>query len=211
MLRCRAKIVWYIVLIVYHGCDVSFDWVNYHNIYKDKDKTVVGVSNSTNTTLVKYETSFWISCLTGSLFSFFMAVVYIHYISYHWECLENGKDIDDMNCKRHFVTLELWISALELLFKDGVQSGILFSLYMSQSIVTKPSWYFITFTVCSVCAHFKLLICFVSKLCGCGAGEEPCCDGDCSCVKIFACVIGFVGSVVCLGLTAASLKKMLSV
>ena len=223
MLCCWAKIGWYIVLIVYHGCDVSFDWYNYHKLYEDK--TVSGVSIATNTTLVK--NFLCISCVSGSVFSIIMAVVYGYYISYHCYCIRhaNYRSVSysggkfsifgdrgcDKKCNRRFVALELWVSALELLGKDDIQSGILFWLYTSQSIVTRPRWYFTAFTVCSVCAHFKLCLCFMSKLCGCGAGEKSCCNDDCSCVKAFACVIGFIGSALFLVFTVMSLVKYISV
>ena len=54
----------------------------------------------------------------------------------------------------------------------------------------------------------------MSKLCGCGSGEEPCCNDDCSCVKAlahFVCVIAFIGLAVFLGLTVVSLVKYISV
>ena len=218
MLCCWAKIVWYIVLIVYHVFDICLDWYNYHKLFEDK--TISGVSIS-NTTVVAYKYFFCASCVTGFMFSIIMAMLYGYYIYFHWDCLENanyrslhysdgeysiyGDRGSDMKCKRHFVTLELWVSALELLFKDDIQSGILFSLCMSQSIATKPRWYFIAFSVCSVCAHFKLFICFVAKLCGCGSGEESCCKDDSSRVKVYACVFGSIGSAVFFFLTARSL------
>ena len=149
-------------------------------------------------------------------------VVNVYYISYHWDCIKNANyrslhyfdgeysiisdHGSDNKYNRHFVTLELWVSTLELLFKDDIQSIILFSLYTSQSIVTRPSWHFTAFTVFTVCAHFKLFICFISKLCGCCTDDESqCCDDDCSCVKT-ACVFGCIGSAVFLGLTVAPLN-----
>ena len=98
-----------------------------------------------------------------------------------------------MKCNRRFAVRELWISVLELLLKDDIQSGILFWVCTSQSSFKIHSRYFIAFSVCSVVAHLKLLICFVTKLCGLGAAEEGFCD-DSSCAKRFACVIGFIGS-----------------
>ena len=195
-----------------------------------EDKTFSGVAISTNQLTI--EVFFGISCLIGTVFSITMIVAYGYYISYHWDCINNanyrsvsyfdgeysifGDRGSDKRCDRRFVTLELWVSALELLGKDGIQSGILFWLYTSQSIVTRPSWFSIALPVCSVCAHFKLCICFMSKLCGRGAGEESCCNDDCSCtcvkaVSHFVCVIGFIGSVVFLGLTVVPLVKYISV
>ena len=218
----RVKIYWYIVLIAYHGCDVCLDWYNYDKLYKDK--TVSGVLISTNTTIVKYENPFWISCLTGSVFSFLMAVVYVYYICFHCCCFchANNRSVSSCDCEsssfgdrecvkrcnRYFFTIELWVSAFELLFKDDIQSIILYLLYALQSIVTRPSWYFTAFTMFTVFAHFKLCICFMSKLCGCGVGEESqCCNDDSSCVKKkAACVFGCIGSAVCFFLTVAPLN-----
>ena len=225
MLCCWVKIIWYIVLIFYHFCDVCLDWLNCHKLFEDK--AFSGVSISTNQ--LTFEISFVISCATGTVFSIIMAVAYVYYISYHWDCIHhaNYRSVSysdgeysifgdrgcDKKCNRHFVTLELWVSALELLFKDDIQSIILFSLYTSQSFGydTRPSWYSIAFSVCSVCAHFKLCICFMSKLCGCGSGEESFCNDDCSCAKAFACIIGFIGSALCLGFTVVSLVEAVSV
>ena len=154
-----------------------------------------------------------------------MIVAYGYYIKFHWYCIHNTsyrsvKYSDgefsvfsdrrcDKKCNRTFVTLELWVSALELVFKDDFQSAILFWIYTSHFIKTRPGWKFIVLQTCSVIAHLKLGICFMAKLCGCGAGEEPCCDG--SCAKNFASLIGFIGSAVFLGLTVVSLVEAVSV
>ena len=221
MLCCWAKIFWYIVLIVYHCSDVFFDWHNFFKLFDDK--TFSGVSISIN------QLAFGFSCLTGTVLSIIMVVAYVYYIYFHLVCIchANYRTVSysdgeysifddrgcDKRCNRHVVTLELWVSVLELLLKDGIQSIILFSLYNSQSVVydTRPSWYFIAFLVCSICAHFKLCICFMLKLCGCGSGEESCCNDDCSCVKAIACVIGFIGSALFLAFTVWSLVEAVSV
>ena len=221
---CRVKIAWYIVLIVYHACDVCLHWYNYHKLYEDK--TVSGVSLLTTTDVGEYENAFRFSCLTGTVFSIIMAVaVYGYYIYYYWDCIRhaNYRSVSscecehssligvrgcDKRCNRHFVTL----GTLELLFKDDIQSIILYFLFNSQSIVNRPSWYFIAFSVCSVCAQLKLCICFMSKFCGCGSGEKSSgCNDDCSCVKAFVCVIGFICSAVFLVLTVVRLVDIVSV
>ena len=61
------------------------------------------------------------------------------------------------------------------------------------------------FSVCSIVAHLKLCLCFVTKLCGCGAGEEQCREH--AVMKAFLCIIGFGGSAICLFLTAAVFIK----
>ena len=224
MLCCWGKIFYYIILIVYHGFDCGLDWKDFCVLYADN--TFPGVSISTHNFVVKF--LFGFSCVSGTVSSGIMVVVYVYYIRYHWYCIRHagylpvqytddevsvsGDRRCDKKCNRHFVALELWISVLELLSKDDVQSGILFWIYASHSILTRPSWQFIAFSVCSVAAHVKLLICFLTKLCGCGAAEESCCDdNECSWIKVSACVIGLLASVVFLGLTIVSLVEAVSI
>ena len=154
-----------------------------------------------------------------------MIVTYRYYIKFHWYCIHHAsyqsvKYSDDevsissdrgcdKKCNRTFVTLELWVSVLELVLKDDFQSGILYWIYTSQFIKTRPGWQFIVLQTCSVIAHLKLGICFMAKLCGWGAGEEPCCDG--SCKNSVASVIGFIGAAVFFVLTVVSLVKAVSV
>lgn len=228
MLLCKLKILYYICLIAYHGCDIYFDWSNFHELFEDNKVSISGSLISTNsslrTSLVK--TFFVISCATGSLFSIIMIVAYGYYIKFHLYCIYHAsyRSVSyshgefsifsnrgcDEKCNRTFVTLELWVSVLELFLKDDIQSAILFSIYNSQLIKTKPYWCFFAFQACSVIAHLKLGICFMTKLCGCGAGEETCCDSG-SCVKSFASVIGFIGSAVFLCLTVVSLVEAVDV
>ena len=223
MLCCMLKIIYYLGLIAYHGCDVCFDLFIFHKLVKDN--TVSGVLISTNSSLFHTGKIFFgISCATGTSFSIIMIVAYGSYIKFHWYCIHHANYRParysdgkcsifsdrgcDKKCNRTFVTLELWVSVLELFLKDDIQSGILFWIYTSHSIETKPDWQFIVFQACSVVAHLKLCICFLTKLCGCGAGEE-CCDG--SCCKILASVIGLIGfvigSAVFLCLTVVSLVE----
>ena len=221
MLCCTLKISYYLVLIAYHGFDVCFDWWNFHILLEDN--TVSGILISTNSSFVKYLLGF--SCAAGTVFSIIMIDAYGYYIKYHWYCIHHASyrsaslsdgefsissdQYCDKKCDRTFVTRELWVSVLELLFKDDFQSGILFWMYTSQLIKTRPNWPFFVFQTCNVIAHSKLGICFMAKLCGCGAGEEPCCDGSCG--KSFASVLGFIGSVVFLVLTVVSLVGAVSV
>ena len=224
MFCCYLKILYYLVLIAYHGSDVYFDWSNFRKLWEDN--TVSGILISTNSSLHSAKIFFLISCCTGNVFSLIMIVTYGYYITFHWYCIHhasyrsarysdgefsilNDRECDK-KCDRTFVTLELWVSALELVLKDDFQSGILFWICTSHFIKTRPSWYFIIFQACSVIAHLKLGICFMTKLCGCGAGEEePCCDG--SCAKGHASGIGFMGSAVFLVLTVVSLVEAVSV
>lgn len=224
MLCCWLKIIYYLGLILYHGGDVCFDWLNYRRLFEDN--TISGILISTSSSLDTCMIFFLISCVTGTVFSITMIVVYGYYVKFHWYCIHHasyqsarysdGESVSifsdrgcDKKCNRTFVTLELWVSALELVLKDDFQSGILFWIYTSQFIKTKPHWQSIVFQACNIIAHLKLGICFMAKLCGCGAGEETCCDG--SCAKILASVIGFIGSVVFLVLTVVSLVKAVNV
>ena len=223
MLCCHLKILFYLVLIAYHGCDVYFDWSNFLKLWEDN--TLSGILISTNSSLAKI--FFFISCCTGTVFSLIMIVTYGYYITFHWYCIHHASYRSaryshgefsilnhrecDKKCDRTFVTLELWVSTLELVLKDDFQSGILLWICTSHFIKTRPSWYFIIFQACSVIAHLKLGICFMTKLCGYGAGEEePCCDNSCakSCI---ASGIGFILSAVFLGLTVVSLVEAVSV
>lgn len=223
MLCCWLKILYYLGLILYHGCDVCFDWLNYRKLFEDD--TVFGILISASSSLDKCMIFFCISCVTGTVFSIIMIVAYGYYITFHWYCIHHAsyrsaKYSDgefsifsdrgcDKKCNRKFVALELWVSALELFLKDDIQSGILFWIYTSQFIKTKPYWQFIVLQACSITAHLKLGICFMAKLFGWGAGEETCCDV--SCAKILASVIGLMGSVVFLGLTVVSLVEAVNV
>ena len=214
MLFCKLKICYYLVLIAYHGCDVCFDWLKFYELLVH-NTVQSGILISTNSSPVKV--LFGISCGTGTLFSIIMIVTYGYYIKFHWYCLHHASyrsfgysygefsilsdEKCDEECNRTFVALELWVSVLELLFKDDFQSAILYWIYTSRLIKTRPYWYFLAFQACSVIAHLKLGICFMAKLCGCGAGEE----------NSFASVIGFIGSAVFLCLTVVSLVKAVSV
>ena len=219
MFFCKVKILYYLGLIAYHGCDIYFDWSNFLELFKDNKVSISGSLISTNNSrLVKI--FFVISCVTGTVFSVIMIVAYGYYIEFHWYCINhasyrsaNYSDDEysifsdrgcDKKCNRKFVTLELWVSVLELVLKDDFQSSILY--YTSQFIKTRPYWRFFAFQACSVVAHLKLGICFLAKLFGCGAGEENCCDSG-SCVKSLASVIGFIGSAVFLCLTVVSLVE----
>ena len=222
MVCCMLKIIYYLGLIAYHGGDIYFDWLNFYKLVKDN--TYSGIFISTNSSLYTSKIFFVVSCATGTLFSIIMIVAYGYYITFHWYCIHHASYRSasysdgeysifsdrgcDKKCNRTFVSLELWVSVLELFLKDDIQSGILFWIYTSQFIKTKPDWQFIVFQACSVIAHLKLGICFMAKLRGCGAGEEGC-DG--SCCKILAAGIGVIGSAVFLGLTVASLVEAVNV
>lgn len=203
----KAKIFYYIVLIVYQVFDACFDWYNFYVFYREKRFTGISVNSTRD---IPVDVFFGLSCSTGTLFSVCMVVAYVYYTHYHRFCIDfasypsaSFKDgvvsmirdnaFDDKFNPR-YVQLELWGTVLELLFKDGIQTGLLF--WMRKSLVRKPNWHFFAFAVCSVLAHLKQGICFILKLLGWGAGERRCCNYSCG--KIFAGVIGVIASTVCL-------------
>lgn len=188
--RCCAKIVYYIVLIAYHGCDNWFDWCNYFELYAGKPFSGID------------EFLFCFSCAFGLLISLAMIVVYARYIKYHWDCIRHRCRgyklylLCDKKCNRHFNEVELLLSVMELLGKDNIQSGVLIWMCNSQPIFTPLSWHLIAFSLCSVCAYVKLAVCFVTKLFGCGVGEEECLYTSASeDNKALACVFGSMNSV----------------
>ena len=123
-----------------------------------------------------------------------MFMVYRHYIKFHWDCFLDG--CSECPRKDHlcFNRLELRLSVLELMFKDDIQSVIVFLIYASNLTGSRPGWYFIVFSACSIFAHFKRCVCFITKLCGCGKGEEN--EYEDSCIKNIVCSTGLLASVV---------------
>ena len=202
MLCCWLKILYYIVLISYHVCDVVFDWRNYFEL-------------SANRSFSGYEELlFCLSISVGLFTSLCMIVVYGYYIKFHGECIYRGclgyKLLP--SCNLHFNDFELLFSILELLGKDGIQSYILYRFYKSHAgILQEPTCNFVIFALCSLAAHSKLGTCFSTKLCGCGVGERSCCNlkvesdlGD-KVFKAITCFIGFISSLMCLILTIMSI------
>lgn len=201
MFCCFAKILYYMVLIVYHLYDIYFDCNTLSLIYND------GTFAGATTKSIVVKGFFMLSFLCGFVCSIAIIWVYLYYIKFHLSCICDGYDSPgrscDKKCNRRFVSAELVISLLELFLKDDIQSCILFSIVMSETIVTPPIWQPVTSAICSVFGHLKLLICFFTKLCGCGEGE-----GDASCGKKFACFIGILGSALFLCFTITYLKHV---
>jgi hypothetical protein len=158
------------------------------------------------------------SCASGTGCSVVMLIVYGCYICFHWECIQKstyrllknvefqrdsllkcGDDNESKTaiCNRHFVLLELVISNIELYFKDSVQSVLLIYMYcISRNDLSSPilpNWRDIFFAVCSIVAHLKLFICFITKVLGLGSGEKM---PDCGSYKWFLCVIGIIGCII---------------
>ncbi|XP_029197958.2 uncharacterized protein LOC114963007 [Acropora millepora] len=195
---CTVKILFYLILICYHMVDFVFDWYTFAVLLRDNKFSGVSISKSEESMI---RILFGLSCVTGTIFSFAMIVAYIYYIKHHWQCMKNAD--------RQLVNFELCISVLELFLKDIIQSGILFWAYdVSQSSATSnPDSMSIVFSVCSIVAHLKLCLCFLTKLCGWGAGED-CPEEFCACCgKAFLCIIGFGGSAIFVVLTGISFYK----
>ena len=208
MFCCFLKIGYYASLLFYYGYDADMDWYSYHLLYDNKQMCAV-------------EFLFCFTCAFGSVMIIPLVAVYVYYIWYHLYCILfadyesvpykedactiRGRERQcDKKCNRHFVWLELLFSMLELLFKDGIQSGIVFSLYNSlDSSLARPSWHFIA---CSIGAHVKLIACFFTKLFGFGEGEEGWFNAyDCGGGKTIACIIGLLLSVPPMVLSVLSL------
>lgn len=149
MLCCFTKILYYMVLIVYHLYDIYFDCNTLSLIYND------GTFAGATTKSVVVKGFFMLSFLFGFVCSIAIISVYLYYIKFHLSCICDGCDSPgrscDKKCNRRFVSAELVISLLELFLKDDIQSGILFSIVMSETIVTPPIWQPVTSAICSVC------------------------------------------------------------
>ena len=101
--------------------------------------------------------------------------------------------------------VELVISAIELTLKDSIQTGLLFSnSYTFKSTLT---WQSMTFSFCSLFAHFKLFISFMTKLFRLGEGEDADEGFIRRDVKFIVCLLGCIGSAVFEGLMIAYLVK----
>lgn len=177
-LSCLGKAFYYAGLILYMVCDSLFDWWNFFRLYADKEEFKV------------VEFVFFFSCFVGLIINICLLKVYWHYIKFHWDCYFDGYCVSP--CHLHFNRLELLLSILELVFKDDIQSVIVFLIYASHPTGSRPGWYFIVFSACSIFAHFKRFVCFITKLCGCGKGEDDPYEG--SCIKCFLCSIGSLAS-----------------
>ena len=190
-LCCMGKIFYYVGLILYMVCDSLFDWWNFLRLYTDKGEFKVE-------TFLLFFSSF-----VGLIINIRLLRVYGHYIKFHWDCFIDG--YSECPKKDHFRLnrLEWLLSLLELVFKDDIQSVVVFMIYASHLTGSRLGWYFIVFTACSIFAHFKRCVCFITKLCGCGKGEED--PYEDSCIKCIACLIGSLASVVFLFFTILSL------
>lgn len=188
---CLGKILYYVGLILYLVCDSLFDWWNFFRLYADKEDSKVD------------SVLFFLSSFVGLIINICMLMVYGHYIKFHSDCFLDGYSECPRKDHLCFNRLELRLSVVELVLKDDIQSFIVFLIYASNLTGSRPGWYFIVFSACSIFAHFKRCICFITKLCGCGKGEDDACEDSCS--KCITCSIGLFASVVFLFFTILSL------
>lgn len=167
--------------------------------------------SSTNTDLkgLPLKVPFLVSCVFGTVSSLIMIRVYIYFIKFHYNCIcEDCRSSSDHLCyqkskfSHHFLSVELWIALIiELLLKDDIQSYLLFWISKCQLSPSDRSWSSLALwmAVCSVVAHLKLSICFFTKLFNLGVAEKiHYLNGT---VKVSACFIGIIGSVLCLHFT----------
>lgn len=184
------KIFFYVGLIVYHGTDVYFDWAVYKNL--PKDVSDITENNST------VGAAFLASCIAGTLLSVLMMCVYLYYIRFHRSFLTNQIGHEPLELNQRFITMELAVSLCELIYKELIQSSVLFTAFNSSVQKTCVSTLTRAFTACSLVANVKLLLCFCTKLCGLGTGEEIK-----SVIKALVCLVGCIGAL--LGLCFSSL------
>ena len=196
-LCCLGKIFYYVGLILYMVCDSLFDWLNLFRLYADKEEFKVDKLLFLFLLLLFL---FMISCFVGLIINIYLLRVYWHYIKVHWDCFLDGYCVCPYKDHLCLNRLELWLSVVELVFKDDFQSVIVYLIYASHLTGSRPGWYFIVFSGCSIFAHFKRCVCFITKLCGCGKGED---EG--SCIKCIVCLIGLLASAVFLLFTIMSL------
>ena len=176
--------------MAYHVADGYFDWLGYYELQNNEAFYAIPKGSTVA------EWFFLASCISGTLFSLVMLVVYGYYIIYHLSCMCTLDDCSK-ECNRRFLTKELVVSVCELLFKDDIQSILLFMIYNSGPEKECISHLTKVFVICSMIAHLKLLACFATKLCGFGAGEK--CDSG---LKCLFCFLGCIGSVIFLIFTS---------
>lgn len=232
ILYTAMKLAYYVVLILYHGLDFAMDWYSFHFLLAEGKMSGVPVNS------IAVKILFGFSCVSCTICTAALLRVYAHYIKYYYlwlyvaafepvDIVEGSTSIqlsDDTPGDREKVSLivknrgitvdskyimaELVISVAELTLKDDIQSGLLFWVSTAYVFTMSLSWHSLIFSICSLLAHWKLFICFVTKLFRLGEGEDA---GDRSRwdIKCFYCVLGCIGSATFEGLTIAYLVKAL--
>lgn len=179
------KIFFYTLLVVYHAIDVYFDWAAYQEIYS-RNSFITTDRNTTGSVLLA-------TCIAGTLLSALMVFIAGYYIKFHQTFLrtETNDRPERVKINQSIVSMEFVLSLCELFYKDLVQSSILFIAFSSGEDPACVSKTTRAFTLCCVFANVKLVICFCTKLCGLGVGEEIN-----SVSKALACAVGAIGAVI---------------
>lgn len=123
-LSCLGKIFYYVGLILYMVCDTLFDWwtlFDFVRPYADKEEFKVDTCNI----------PFFISSFAGLIINIRMLTVYWHYIKFHWDCFFDGYSERCYKDHLRLNRLELWLSVVELVLKDDIQSVIVYLIYAS--------------------------------------------------------------------------------
>ena len=120
-LCCLGKMLYYVALILYTFCDSLFDLLNYFRKFADKEDFEVEYL------------LFFFSSDVGLIINIRMLMVYGHYNKFHWDCFLDG--CSECPRKDHlcFNRLELRLSVVELMFKENIQSVIVFLIYASNT------------------------------------------------------------------------------
>ena len=160
--------MYYIGVIAIHIGDNIVDWFGYTELGNTKEFSAIPKDSPTS------DDFYLASCISGILFSLLMVVAYGYFIKFHVISMcGEGTEQNREDCKRWFLQYELTVRVCQLLFKDAIQSVLMFLVYLSgeadidcASLLTK------LYAFSSLFSHFKLLICFATKLFKCGSGEN---------------------------------------
>ena len=151
------KAVFSLASITYYVADIYYDWSGYYAFKHNKAFAVVPRNSSVASMF------YLISCILGTVFGVAMMIVCGGCVAFYAGStrvsLSSAEGLG--SC---FLTAEFAITVCELLFKDDIQSILLFYIYHSDPDVKCVSSLTKAFTLCSVLAHTKQLVCFVSTL-----------------------------------------------
>ena len=140
-----------------------------------------------------------ISCILGTVFGVAMMIVCGGCVAFYAGStrvsLSSAEGLG--SC---FLTAEFAITVCELLFKEDIQSILLFFIYHSDPDVKCVGSLTKAFALCSVLAHTKQLVCFVSTF-----FQEKACGSKIRCMLGF---LGCVGSIVFLVFTSWKFADM---
>jgi hypothetical protein len=230
VLRAALKILYYIVMAIYHALDLLVVWYNFHVLLTDGTISGVRINNITVNFLFAF------SCVCCTIFTPAFWKIYAHYMNFHCHricdeeygrldpaeesaniqisdhelqedvslCIEHRRNLVNPNCP----PVELIVSVAEMTFKDNIQSGLLFWVSTTYILTQQLSWNTTLFVICKLLAHLKLFICFFTKLFRLGEGED--CVGERNWdFKRYLAVFGCIESAVFEGLTITYLVRAL--